>query len=267
MEIDGKVFVVTGAGGGVGRELTLALLDQGARVAAVDFREESLAKLREITGPQVETFLIDITDKNAVMSLPQLIINRMGRVDGLINNAGIIQPFIKVNLLTIDDAIHVMSVNFSGSLYMMKAFLPHLLDRPEGHIVNISSMGAYVPVPGQSLYGASKAALAQSTDGLRSELRGTKVRVTLVFPGAMSTDIAKNSGVVMAASSTSTAASKIPTTDPSVAAQMIIEAIQRERERVFIGSDARLMHLLVRISPRLAARVIYRKMQALLDQQ
>ncbi len=267
MEIDGKVFVVTGAGGGVGRELTLALLDQGARVAAVDFREESLAKLREITGPLVETFLIHITDKNAVMSLPQLIINRMGRVDGLINNAGIIQPFIKVNLLTIDDAIHVMSVNFSGSLYMMKAFLPHLLDRPEGHIVNISSMGAYVPVPGQSLYGASKAALAQSTDGLRSELRGTKVRVTLVFPDAMSTGIAKNSGVVMAASSTSTAASKIPTTDPSVAAQMIIEAIQRERERVFIGSDARLMHLLVRISLQLAARVIYRKMQALLDQQ
>lgn len=266
MRVDGKVFVVTGAGGGVGRELTLALIDKGARVAAVDFREESLAKLREIAGPQVETFLVDITDKNPVASLPQVVINRLGQVDGLINNAGIIQPFVKVNQLTFEDASHVMEVNFTGALLLIKAFLPHLLDRPEGHIVNVASMGAYAPVPGQSLYGASKAALAQLSDGLRSELRGTKVRVTLVYPGAMSTDIALNSGVAMAPSSTSAAASKIPTTDPATAASMIVEAIEKERERIFIGTDAKMMNLLARISLALAARIIYSKMRSLLNQ-
>lgn len=113
MRVDGKVFVVTGAGGGVGRELTLALIDKGARVAAVDFREESLAKLREIAGPQVEIFLVDITDKDPVASLPQVVINRMGQADALINNAGVIQPFVKVNQLTLEDASHVMAVGLA----------------------------------------------------------------------------------------------------------------------------------------------------------
>ena len=155
-----------------------------------------------------------------------------------------------------------MGVNFTGSLLMIKAFLPILLDRPEGHIVNISSMGAYAPVPGQSLYGASKAALAQLSDGLRSELRGAKVRVTLVFPGAMRTDIAANSGANLPKNSA--AQSRIRMTEPKVAAQLVVEAIERERERIFIGSDAKLMNLLSRISPNFAANLIQRQMRNLL---
>jgi len=262
VKIEGKVFVITGAGGGVGRELTLALIDKGARVAAVDFREESLAKLREVVGPGVETFCIDITNQSSVSALPHQIIEKFRKVDGLINNAGIIQPFQKINELSLEAASHVMAVNFTGSLLMVKAFLPILLDRPEAHIVNISSMGAYAPVPGQSLYGASKAAIAQLSDGLRSELRGTKVRVTLVYPGAMRTDIATNSGMEMP--SNVAAQSKIKMTEPEVAASEIIEAIERERSRIFIGQDAKLMNALSRISPSLAAHLIYRNMKGLL---
>jgi short-subunit dehydrogenase len=257
-----KVFLLTGAGGGVGAELALALINKGARVAAIDFREEPLVKLEKLAGSHVETFLVDITDQSAVLALPQAVAAKMGQVDGLINNAGIIQPFRKVNELSVDEAARVMGVNFTGSLFMIKAFLPILLDRPEGHIVNISSMGAYAPVPGQSLYGASKAALAQLSDGLRSELRGTKVRVTLVFPGAMRTDIAANSGAILPQNSA--AQSRIRMTQPKAAAQLIVEAIERERERIFIGSDAKLMNLLSRISPNFAANLIQRQMRNLL---
>jgi short-subunit dehydrogenase len=94
------------------------------------------------------------------------------------------------------DAIErVLNVNLYGVIYMTKAFLPHLLTRPEAHIVNVSSMGGFFPVPGQSLYGASKAAVKLLTEGLYSELIDTNVRVTAVFPGAIATNISQNSGL------------------------------------------------------------------------
>ncbi len=88
-----------------------------------------------------------------------------------------------------------MEINFFGPLNLIKAFLPSFLEKESAHVVNISSMGAYTPVPGQSLYGASKAALAALTAGLRSELASTKVVVTTVYPGAIATNIAANSGI------------------------------------------------------------------------
>ena len=262
MKVDGKVFVVTGAGGGVGRELTLALIDRGARVAAVDFREESLAKLRDIAGPQVETFLVDITDKNPVASLPQVVINRMGQVDALINNAGIIQPFVKVNELTMDQARKVMDVNFYGPLALVKAFLPGLLKRPEAHILNVSSMGAYAPVPGQSVYGASKAAIKLLTEGLHSELMDTQVGVTIVFPGAIATNIAANSGMIMDAADADS--SKFKTTPAPLAAKLMVDAIENNTARICIGSDAKLMDRLSRLNPVFAAKLIYNQMKSLL---
>ena len=90
MKVAEKVFLLTGAGGGVGAELALALITKGARVAAIDFREEPLAKLEKLAGSHVETFLVDITDQSAVLALPQAVAAKMGQVDGLINNAGII---------------------------------------------------------------------------------------------------------------------------------------------------------------------------------
>ena len=93
----------------------------------------------------------------------------------------------------------VFDVNWRGTLYMTKTFLPLLLARPEAHIVNVSSMGGFLPVPGQTIYGASKAAVKLLTEGLHSELAGTNVRVTVVFPGAVATNITANSGVDIAA--------------------------------------------------------------------
>jgi short-subunit dehydrogenase len=87
-------------------------------------------------------------------------------VDGLINNAGIIHPFVKLNDLSCEAIVRVVNAIFYGTLYMTKSLLPHLPGEPEAHIVNVSSMGGFVPVPGQTIYGATKAAVKLMTEGL-----------------------------------------------------------------------------------------------------
>jgi NADP-dependent 3-hydroxy acid dehydrogenase YdfG len=95
--------------------------------------------------------VVNVADRSAVEALPTDIIGRFGSVDCIINNAGIIQPFTKLNDLDYSIIERVFNVNLFGTLFMTKAFLPHLLLRPEAHIVNLSSMGGFLPVPGQTI--------------------------------------------------------------------------------------------------------------------
>lgn len=265
MKVSGKVIVVTGAGSGMGRELTLELVRRGAKVAAVDMRSESLAetkKLAEDLGGKVSTYLLDVTDASAVAALPAKVETDLGIADALVNNAGIIQKFVKVNELSMEDAMHVMKVNFDGPLMLIKAFLPVLMKRPEAHLLNVSSMGAYAPVPGQSVYGASKAAIKLLTEGLRSELMGTNVGVTIVFPGAIATNIAQNSGMVIPAGAADM--SKTKTTAADVAAREMVDAIENNKPRITIGPDAKFMDRFSRLNPVAAANLIYKQMANLL---
>jgi short-subunit dehydrogenase len=265
MKVQGKVIVVTGAGSGMGRELALELTRRGASVAAVDMRTETLQetkKLAEKTGGKVSTHVLDVSDLAAVAALPASVQKELGDVDALINNAGIIQPFVKVNDLTLEQAKKVMDVNFYGPLALVKAFLPELLKRPESHILNVSSMGAYAPVPGQSVYGASKAAIKLLTEGLHSELMETEVGVTIVFPGAIATNIAANSGMTMDAGDADS--SKFKTTPAPLAAKLMVDAIENNTARLCIGSDAKLMDKLSRLNPVFAAKLIYNQMKSLL---
>ena len=266
MQVNGKVVVVTGAGNGMGRELALELTKRGAIIAGVDVREEFLAETKtlvEKAGGKIATFVLDITDASAVAALPERVKAELGEVDILINNAGIIQPFVKVNDLSLEAAAHVMNVNFTGPLMLVKAFLPGLLARPAAHILNVSSMGAYAPVPGQSVYGASKAAIKLFTEGLRSELMGTSVGVTVVFPGGIGTNIAGNSGIKMDAAAMGDM--KVPKTTPApVAAKAMVDAIEQNKPRITIGSDATLMDRLSRLNPVFAANLIYKQMASLL---
>jgi len=198
MKVQNKVIVVTGGGSGMGRELVLNLLSKGTKVVAIDINEASLKETVELAGineGSLSTFVVDITNRNSIEKLLNDAVAHFGCVDGIINNAGIIQPFVKVNELNYEAIERVMNVNFYGTLYMIKTFLPHLLTRPEAHIVNISSIGGFLPIPGQTVYGASKAAVRLLTEGLNSELSGTNVKVTAIFPGAINTNITKNSGL------------------------------------------------------------------------
>jgi short-subunit dehydrogenase len=265
MKAQNKVIIVTGAGSGMGRELTLNLLSKNAKVVALDINEAALNETIELAGNKkdlVSNFVIDITKKDLIEKLLDKVITQYGAVDGIINNAGIIQPFIKVNELGYDVIERVMNINFYGTLYLIKTFLPHLLTRPEAHIVNISSMGGFLPVPGQTIYGASKAAVKLLTEGLNSELANTNVKVTVVFPGAVNTNITKNSGLNVPAQATAENKS-MKTLSAAKAAEIIIDGMEKDRYRVLVGKDAAFMDMIYRLNPKRAAGFISKKMKAL----
>jgi len=273
MQISGKVFAVTGGGNGIGREVVLGLVAKGARVAALDLSEEGLAETVRLAGDhadRISTHVVNITDRKAVSKLPAAIIAKHGQIDGLLNIAGIIQKFVPVLQLEWDQIERVIDVNLYGVLNTTKVFLPELVKRPEAALVNVASMGAYAPVPGQSVYGATKAAVAQLSRSLHSELMETGVQVTGVFPGAIGTNIAQNSGIMTAAemeAMTASAGEGKPrkTTAPAEAGRQIIEAMEKGRYEIFIGSDASFMSRLSRLSPRRAAKLIYSQMKDLLS--
>jgi short-subunit dehydrogenase len=267
MKVQKKVIVVTGGGSGMGRELVLSLLSKGATVVGLDINKSSLEETFSLAGNNTQklaTYVLDITSKASVEQCVDKIIAVHGHIDGLINNAGIIQPFVKLNELGYEAIERVMNINFFGTLYMTKALLPHLLTRPEAHIVNVSSMGGFLPVPGQTIYGATKAAVKLMTEGLRSELMDTTVNVSVVFPGAVSTNIATNSGLGIPSLSSSKENKSFAVLSAAKAARIIIDGMGQNRYHILVGKDARMMNFLSRLNPGYAAKLIYSKMKGLL---
>jgi NAD(P)-dependent dehydrogenase (short-subunit alcohol dehydrogenase family) len=266
MDVKGKVFVVTGGGSGIGREVVLTLLRRGARVDALDLRQDGLDETARLAGAQASDLVghqVDVSDSAALQAAVDKIIAGRGTVDGVLNVAGIIQHFVTVADLSEDEMQKVMAVNFWGPVHLTKALLPHLLSRPEACVVNVSSMGALAPVPGQTIYGASKAAIKLFTEGLYAELRDTPVQVTVVFPGAVATDIASNSdAAVPGRSADCPAAAKI--TSAVAAAEQIVAGIEKGSYRVVIGNDARMLDRLSRLAPQRATDMIAKKMASLL---
>ena len=240
MDIAGKVVVVTGGGNGIGRQVVLELLRREARVAAVDIREESLEETAGMAGARdrLATFAVDITNRVATEALPERVIAAHGAIDGLINVAGIIQPFVKLNELDYEVIERVINVNLYGTIHMVKAFLPHLLERPIAHIANVSSMGGFLPVPGQTIYGASKAAVKLMTEGLYAELLDTNVGVSVIFPGAVATEITSNSGVEIPGGIPNEEEMRARTTSPEDAAGIILDGIEEDELQIFVGRDS-----------------------------
>jgi short-subunit dehydrogenase len=260
MKVDGKVWVVTGGGSGMGRELVLQLLRRGAGVAAVDRSSGGLDDTAEAAGAtraRLSTHVVDISERTAVQGLPAEVVAVHGVVDGLINNAGIIQPFVPVTEL--DDATiqRVLDVNLMGTLHMVRAFLPHLASRPEAHLANVSSMGGFFPFPGQTIYGASKAAVRLLTEGLYAELLDTNVRVSVIFPGAVNTRISENSCLERPPTD---AQGNLPVLSPEKAATIMINGIEKDKLHIYVGPDSRLMSLAIKVAPRPAIRFVQKQM-------
>lgn len=262
MKVNGKVILVTGGGNGMGRELVLNLVRKGAFVVAVDINQQGLTETKKqarANGERIETVVLDITNREMIDSKKAFIANRFGQIDGIINNAGIIQKFCHIMDMPMKDAERVMGINFFGTYNMLMAFLPYLTARPEAHIVNVCSMGAFLPVPGQSLYGASKAAVRALTEGLMSELKGTNVHVSEVFPGAIKTDIKKNSGLKEDGETAEN--TKMKLTEPRDAAETIVKGIERNKQKIVVGKDCWTMDKLCRINVFAAMNLINKAMK------
>ncbi len=266
MKVAGKVIAVIGGGNGIGREVVFELLRRGAKVFAVDIREESLKETADQAdaGDRLVTATLDVTDQEAVQALPSQVVDAFGQVDGVIIVAGIIQPFVKLHELDDDVIRRVIDVNLYGTIHAIRAFLPELLRRPVAHIATFSSMGGFLPVPGQTVYGASKAAVKLMTEGLYAELLDTPVGVSVVMPGAVATDISANSGVDAPAATQSGKRSRMPMTSAQDAARITVDGIEADDLYIHVGRDSRLMGLAVRLAPRRAIHLIRRQMKALI---
>ncbi|HTO15944.1 MAG TPA: SDR family oxidoreductase [Edaphocola sp.] len=261
MKVKGKVFVVTGAGSGIGKELSIQLVKMGAKVAMADIHEDGMNEVARIVGKDnVSIHILNIADKERVEAFPKLVIQHHGTVDGIINNAGIIQPFIDVKDLDYEKIENIMNINFFGLVYMTKSFLPFLINRPEAHITNVSSMGGFIPFPGQTVYGASKAAVKLFTEGLYAELKNTNVGVTIILPGAVNTNIMVNSGLEAVKDNKTDLQNSNKTLSAEKAAQIIIEAIEKNKFRALVGKDARMLDKFYRIHPRKAVDFITKQM-------
>ena len=264
MEFHNKVVIVTGAGSKIGRQLVLQLAEKRASVAAVDRNPKSLALTKEMvqnSGRRVTTHLVDITDQEKVYDLTEEIIKEHGNIDVLINNVGIIQPFITGTELKYDIIRKIMEINFFEMINMIKAFLPYLTDSREAYIANILSMGGFLPEPGQFIYGTSKAAVKLLeeivTEGLRLELSQTKIRTSAIVPGQIETDI-KNISVLKekCIPEIRRKSGVVKRISPDHVAKIILKGIEKKKEKILIGRDALLMDIFYKIMPKRTERII-----------
>lgn len=260
MQIKGKHFLVTGGGSGIGQELVKQLLTRGASVTALDVNPENLAKTEESAGDlraQLHTEILDISNRDAVFAFVQRVLDSGKVIDGVINNAGVIQPFIPISELDEATVERVMRINYFGTYYLTKALLNHFLSRPEAHIANVCSMGGFIPFPGQTAYCASKGAVKMFTEGLRTELLKTNVKVSLFLPGAVNTNIMENSGVEKLKS---TEGQEQNILQADACAKQMLDAIERNKFIVHLGKDAKFLNILYRLFPAWSAKFIAEKM-------
>jgi short-subunit dehydrogenase len=193
-DFTGKVVLITGGSRGLGLVMARELAGQGARLALCARNAEELDRAREElegVGAEVLTVPCDVTDPAQVDRLAAAVRERFGRVDVLINNAGIIQVG-PMEVMTLADYEEAMKIHFWAPLYTTFAVLPEMRERGEGRIVNISSIGGKVAVPHLLPYAASKFALVGFSEGLRAELAKDGVLVTTVCPGLMRTGGTEN---------------------------------------------------------------------------
>lgn len=261
MELKRKNVIVTGAASGVGKELTKQLLAKGCKVAGIDISAENLQKLKEeLNNPNLNTYVLDVSNEESILKFRDLYHETYHDVDVIINNAGIIQPFTKVENLDNNTINRVMNVNFFGPLNLIRHFMSDLTrDKKEQYIVNVSSMGGFFPFPGQTIYGASKAALKILTEGLYAELQDTNVRVMIVLPGAMDTNITQNSGVSMGTSSKEDSPMRLLSAED--AAAQIIKGMEKNKFKIFVGQDAKFLRFLYKWNDKKAIKFINNKMK------
>jgi short-subunit dehydrogenase len=258
--VQGTVAAITGAGSGIGRALALNLAKSGCALAIADIRGATLEETAELASEagaqKVTTHVCDVSDLAAVESYAADASAAHGRVQLLVNNAGVALGGTFQDI-SMEDFHWLMGINFWGVINGCKAFLPILLRQHEAHIVNVSSVFGLLAPPGQTAYVSSKYAVRGFTESLRLELHGTAVRVSAVHPGGVATNIAKNArvgGQLRDASPESVEQERVSidrmlTLPPERAAAIIVKGIERNQRRILVGRDAETIALLTRWLP------------------
>lgn len=249
----GKLAAITGAGSGIGRALARQLHREGCALYLSDVDENGLAGTRALLegGAAVDTRIVDVADRQAVEDWAADIDAREGRVDIVINNAGVAlsDPVAQSRY---EDIQWLMGINFWGVVHGTMAFLPLLQKGHQSHLVNISSVFGIISVPTQSAYNAAKFAVRGYTEALRQEVAGSPLHVCCVHPGGIRTNIARRSRSAsseMSADERGALFEQFARTTAESAARQIVTAIEKRRKRLLIGADARFISVMARLFP------------------
>jgi short-subunit dehydrogenase len=263
-QLAGAVALITGAASGIGAALAAGLADKGCRLLLVDRDPvglEDVARHIRERGIAVETRVVDLVDAEAIRGLPDWAQDRFGRLDILINNAGVALGgrFDETHL---EDFEWLMDINLRAVVRMCHAFLPMLRARPAAQIVNLSSLFGLIAPPGQVAYCTSKFGVRGFSEALRHEFAGSGLGVTVVHPGGVATAISRNARgrrpprdpeaakrAAVEDEKAREAFGKLLTLAPAKAAAAIIRGIEARAPRIVIGKDARNAALIQRLMP------------------
>jgi NAD(P)-dependent dehydrogenase (short-subunit alcohol dehydrogenase family) len=265
-KVSNKVCVITGAGSGIGRELALELARRGARAVAIsDVNDEGLAETARLVEAQVPSVAVheqhlDVADRQAFIAYADTIAGEFGVVHQIYNNAGIAsgKTVLDASFEVYDK---VIGINLFGVIHGTKVFLPHLIASGDGHVTNISSLNGFMAQDELSAYCATKFGVRGFTETLRIEMLRDKlpVKVTVVHPGGVKTNIA-TAGLQHAEAlgyevseherrRVQAYNDKLLRMPPAEAARIIIDGVERDKPRVLVGNDAKLIDLIVRSFP------------------
>jgi short-subunit dehydrogenase len=260
-KLSGRTAVITGAGSGIGRALSVALANRGCHLAISDINERGLEETAALVaeqGVRVSRHVTDVARLDQMEKLAEDVLSAHQGVNIMVNNAGVsvASSFLDHSLA---DFEWLMGINFWGVVYGSKLFLPHMLKEEEGHLVNISSVFGLAGVPLQSSYCASKFAVRGFTESLRVELKSTRVGVTSVHPGGIATNIAAASRVSGGAETQKLhqGAKKAfkNMLAPDEAARHIVRGIEGNKARVLITREAHVIDIAKRVAPAISTEM------------
>jgi short-subunit dehydrogenase len=270
--IRGAAAAITGAASGIGRALALELAARGSDLALADRDDAGLATLAAEIGragtQKVTVHRVDVGEPRQIQDFAQAAIAAHPGLNIVINNAGValMGQFNEIDQAQMD---WLMNINFWGVVHGTRAFLPHLGRQREAHIVNLSSIFGIIAPPGQTAYAAAKFAVRGFSEALRHELAmaASPVRLSVVHPGGVATNIARNSRTGSGMTDNARRAESIERFDavakttPKDAALRIIKGIEKNQPRILIGSDARMMDLVQRFRPATYWAVMARRIE------
>jgi short-subunit dehydrogenase len=272
--IRGAAAAVTGAASGMGRALALELAARGCDVALADRDEAGMqavaAEIAKAGARKVSLHRVDVAEPGQIEAFSQAAIAAHPGLNILINNAGValLGQFAEIDQAQMQ---WLMNINFWGVVHSTRAFLPHLSRQQEAHIVNLSSIFGIIAPPGQTAYSAAKFAVRGFSESLRHELKlaASPVRLSVVHPGGVATNIARNSRTGSGINDNARRAQSIERFDsfakttPAAAALRIISGVEKNQPRILIGNDARFMDLVQRLRPGTYWAVLGRRIEKL----
>jgi len=251
-----KVAVITGAGSGIGRSLAVECARRGAHLALCDVNDDGLADTKGQCGPaRVFTAHVDVSDRHAMDTFRDQVVAEYGRVDLVVNNAGVAHSQTIADT-EYDDFEWIMGINFWGVVHGTKSFLPELKKNAGSALVNVSSVFGLISVPTQGTYNATKFAVRGFTEALRHETANSDLHVMCVHPGGIKTGIAHSARYYVGPDGSNDQhkaaddfVKKMARTTPDQAAKTILADLAKKKGRSLIGVDAKIISVVSRLMP------------------